>query len=222
MTPRFCRTVLRTTDVPAAGAFYDAVLGHRADGIVPLPPAALERGAPAHWLGFIDVSGAGGTEAMTARFIGRGATRLGTHGALFRDAGGAVMSLTDEPGESHAHIAWRLLQTHDADGTARRLSDLFGWTLRDAQELGREGRVLPFSYAADEPVAGVIHDLGAFPERHPAWLHFFAVPSLEASMAAVRANGGVVVNSTTAPSGDRLAVCDDAQGAAFGLVERLR
>lgn len=219
MTTRFSRTVLRTTDVPAAGAFYDAVLGHRADGIEALPKAAAQRGAPSHWLAFLDVSRLGGTEAIGSRFIELGATRLGTHGALFRDPGGAVMALTDEPGAPSPQVAWRLLQTHDAEGTARRLATLFGWTLLEPRVIENEGPLLPFSYAPGEPEAGVLHDIAGFPERHAAWLHFFAVPSLDAAMAAVRTGGGVVVNATTTPRGDRLAVCDDPQGAAFGLVE---
>lgn len=220
MTSRFSRTVLRTTDVPAACAFYDAVLGHRADGVVPLPETAAARGAPAHWLAFLDVSSLGGTEAAGSRFLELGATRLGTHGALFRDPGGAVMALTDEPGAPSPHVVWRLLQTHDAERTARRLAALFGWTLHEPRLFANEGRLLPFSYAPGEPEVGALHDIAAFPGRHAAWIHFFSVPSLDTAMAAVRAGGGVVLNVTTTPRGDRLAVGDDPQGAAFGLVER--
>ena len=63
--PKFCRYVLRTTDVEGASTFYGDLLGARfwADGInvVQLPPAVAARGAPAHWLGYIGVDDVIGT-----------------------------------------------------------------------------------------------------------------------------------------------------------------
>src|SRR6187397_547420 len=100
MPSTFSRYLLRTTDVAAAAAFYDAVLGGRGHGIVPLHEAALARGARPHWLGHVQVRELGGVEALAARFIERGATRLGpTPGVgdfvVLRDAGGALVAVTE-------------------------------------------------------------------------------------------------------------------------------
>jgi len=41
-----------------------------------------------------------------------------------------------------------------------------------------------------------------------------------AARDAVRAAGGLVLDPVTLPNGDRVAVCDDPQGAAFALHAR--
>jgi hypothetical protein len=42
---------------------------------------------------------------------------------------------------------------------------------------------------------------------------------LDPAVDAVRARGGSVVESVVIPGGDRIAICDDPQGAAFTLRE---
>jgi predicted enzyme related to lactoylglutathione lyase len=46
------------------------------------------------------------------------------------------------------------------------------------------------------------------------------VDSLDPAIAATRAAGGLVLDPVVAPSGERICVCDDPQGAAFALRER--
>jgi predicted enzyme related to lactoylglutathione lyase len=45
------------------------------------------------------------------------------------------------------------------------------------------------------------------------------VPSLDVAVERVRTHGGVVIGPLELPDGVRVAACDDAQGAAFGLIE---
>jgi uncharacterized protein len=52
---------------------------------------------------------------------------------------------------------------------------------------------------------------------HPHWLFHFQVPKLDEAVAAVRAAGGLVIGPFALPSGERMAVCDDLQGAAFAI-----
>ena len=54
----FSRFVLRTTDVPAARAFYSSLLGHDRFRVVPLHGKAIARGARPHWLGQVEVEDA--------------------------------------------------------------------------------------------------------------------------------------------------------------------
>jgi predicted enzyme related to lactoylglutathione lyase len=50
------------------------------------------------------------------------------------------------------------------------------------------------------------------------WL-FFSVPSLDVAVDRVRTHDGIVIGPIELPNGVRVAACDDAQGAAFSLVE---
>jgi predicted enzyme related to lactoylglutathione lyase len=51
----------------------------------------------------------------------------------------------------------------------------------------------------------------------PHWLFHFGVDSLDRAIDAVRAGGGYVVGPIALPNGERVAVCDDSQGAAFAM-----
>lgn len=56
--------------------------------------------------------------------------------------------------------------------------------------------------------------------RESPWLFLFRIDALDAAIAKVGAAGGKVIGPFLLPGGDRIAVCDDPQGAAFGLYER--
>lgn len=221
--PHFSRYLLRTTDVTSAAAFYDAVLGRRGDGILPLHESALARGARPHWLGHVGAGDIGGAEAAAARFIERGATRLGPPpGAgdfvVLRDPGGAIIALTDSPAESSAGVAWHQLNTRDPGAAAADYAALFGWSFAETIDLGHLGRHRPFSLVPGQPSIGILSDVEGRPEVHTHWLFFFSVPSLDAAIDRVIQHGGLVIGPFDLPDGARAAACDDAQGAAFGLM----
>ena len=220
----FVRYVLRTFDVPAATAFYDAVLGGRGDGIVPLHEAAIARGAQPHWLGHIAARAHGGAEAVAGRFVERGATRLGpppgtADFVVLRDPGGAVVAVTDSDSPSAAGVLSNQLNTLDSARAAVNYSELFGWSMTPELDLGSLGRHRRFSFAEDAPSAGMISDVAGRPEVHTHWLFFFGVPSLDRTMEQVLRLGGKVVGPIMLPGGVRVAACDDPQGAAFGVIE---
>jgi uncharacterized protein len=220
----FSRYLLRTTDVAAATAFYTAVLGRTGDGIEQLPEMAIARGARPHWLGHIDSRAAGGAEAMAARFIERGAMRLGppANGAAnvtLRDAGGAILALTDSAEQSSAAVVWHQLNTRDAVAAASTYSSLFGWWVAAEADSNQLGQHRSFRFAEGDPKVGVFSDVEGRVGVHSHWLYFFAVPSLDAAVNSAIERGAVVLGPTTLPNGVRVAVCDDPQGAAFGLIE---
>lgn len=221
---RFSRYLLRTTNVEAATAFYDAVLERRGDGIVPLHESAIARGARSHWLGHIGVRQLGGTEATAARFIERGAMRLGPPPGVgdfvvLRDPGGAIVAVTDSSAESAAGVVWHQLNTRDPDTAATNYSALFDWSFTERVDLGQLRRHQRFAFGAGESSVGLISDVEGRPEVHTHWLFFFSVPSLDVAVDRVRRHGGVVIGPIELSNGVRVAACDDAQGAAFGLVE---
>ena len=221
---RFSRYLLRTTDVDAATVFYGAVLERCGDGIVPLHESAIARGARSHWLGHIGVLHLGGAEAMAARFVERGAMRLGPPPGVgdfvvLRDPGGAIVAVTDSSAESSAGVVWHQLNTRDPDTAATNYSALFGWSFTEKAEMGQLRRHQRFAFGAGESSVGLISDVEGRPEVHTHWLFFFSVPTLDVAVDRVRRHGGIVIGPIELPNGVRVAACDDAQGAAFGLVE---
>jgi predicted enzyme related to lactoylglutathione lyase len=225
VSARFSSYVLRTTDAPAATKFYATVLEHCGDRVVPLHEAALARGARPHWLGQIGVRELGGAEAVSARFVERGAERFGPPAGtadfvVLRDPGGAILSLTDSSAESKAGAVWHQLNTREAARAAENYSELLGWSVQPSLDLGALGQHRRFAFAAGEATVGWISDVEGRPGVHAHWLFFFGVPALDEAVRRVREHAGVVIGPLELPHGVRVAVCDDPQGAAFGLIER--
>jgi predicted enzyme related to lactoylglutathione lyase len=217
-TARFARYVLRTTDVPAAQAFYTAVLGHQGDHIWPLHEQALARGARPHWLGHLDVAE---PAAAAAPLLAAGAQQLGERPdgvVVLRDPAAGLLALGGVSGASRAGVAWHVLRAHHAEQVMARYAALFGWSMDERLTLADGEPYGTFSWQAGEPSAGAFAEVRE--GVHPQWLFFFQVASVDAAVAKVRELGGLALPSSSLPDGARFAVCDDAQGAAFGLLER--
>jgi predicted enzyme related to lactoylglutathione lyase len=226
---RFFEYHLRTTDVPAARAFYATILGERRPEIFPLHEQALARGARPHWLGYIEVAD---VDATVAAFVARGATQLGEkwqdaqglEAAVVRDPGGAVLALakstTSTEGAERADlgVTWHLLHTPDVERAKANYGELFGWHFETPTDLGELGVFHPFAWQRGGPVNGWLSDLKQRSGVHPHWLFHFRVSSLEPALETVPARGGLVLGPYVSPDGHHIAVCDDAQGAAFALV----
>lgn len=226
---QFCRFELRTTDVPGARDFYRAVIGDLRTDIVALPAEAAARGARPHWLGHLGVDD---VERVADALTVRGATRLGPTRpaadgrvvAILRDPGGAVVALTTPPESpappEYTGVLWHTLNTADLSRTTACYCALFGWQLTQAQDLGPLGVYHHFAWRTGGPSVGAIADLAGRPGVHPHWLFHFRVAALEPALAAVGSAGGLVLPPVVLPDGERIAVCDDPQGAAFALHER--
>jgi predicted enzyme related to lactoylglutathione lyase len=229
---------LRTTDVEAARAFYAAVAGWRVDaardpdafyagerrvaGISALPEQARARGAPPHWLGHVRVADVDGS---VDRMVDRGAQRLGparsgAEVAILRDPLGAVVAVSSRPDASDA-VAWHELHTTDEARAWSIYADLFGWEASAVLDLGPEiGPYRTFGWRGGERSAGAMASSARAPHIHTHWLFYFDVADLDRALSAARTLGGrVVAQQVHHPSGGRVAYCEDAQGAAFGLRE---
>ncbi len=230
---RFFQVVLRTTDVEAAHAFYRSVLGEGGCQIVKLHERAVARGAPPHWLGFLQVAD---VAAASDEFARRGAMSLGPkwidaeglEASVMRDPGGAVVALAKPPAGGSAEartraarsgvdVAWYALNTADVERAKANYGAMFGWEFKAPLDLGRHGRFHPFTWQSGAAPVGGFIDIAGRAGVHPHWLFHFRVPSLDPALARVRAAGGLVIGPITLPSGARVAVCDDPQGAAFAL-----
>jgi uncharacterized protein len=225
---KFFRLELRTSDADAARAFYSKILGHDRAVIWPLHEEALARGARPHWLGNLDVPD---VERAAAAFVERGATPLGPprptgdgrQVAVFRDPGGAIVAVSTPPTSSvnaSVEADWHLLNTNDAARALVNYHELFAWEIKGRVEVPPHGAFHEFAWHAGGPSVGAITDITGMPGRHPHWLFFFKVDALEPAIAATRAAGGLVLDPIALPSGERVCVCDDPQGAAFALLER--
>jgi predicted enzyme related to lactoylglutathione lyase len=224
---KFFRFELRTTNAGGARDFYAKIFGHDRAVIWPLHEQALARGARPHWLGNLGVED---VDRAAAAFVERGATLLGPprpaggggRAAVLRDPGGAVLSLATQPQahtEAGASVVWHVLHTNDAPRATTNYADLFGWKLTDRVDLGARGVFQQFAWQPGGESVGAIGDVATRPAVHPHWLFFFEVDALDPAVAAIRAGGGVVIELTTLPTGQRVCVCDDPQGAAFALCE---
>jgi len=225
---KFGRFDLRTTDVEAARAFYTRLFGHERAVIWPLHEQALARGARPHWLGHLGVAN---PEQSAADFIARGATRLGPARAtedggaamVLRDPGGALVALSTPPRLDHAEldVAWHILNTRDAQQASANYCELFGWQAMETEELAGVGAFRHFAWQAGSRSAGVIADIAGRPGLHPQWLFVFEVPALELAVETTRTLGGGALDPVVLPGGEKLFVCEDPQGAAFALCERV-
>jgi predicted enzyme related to lactoylglutathione lyase len=220
---RFERYRLRTTDIASARAFYAALLRDIPLDLSLLPPDAVAHGARPHWIGHLGVHD---VEGMLRAYTARGATRLGPlHAnerggvvAIVRDAGGLIVAL-----ESHLEsttappVVWHGAHTRDAPGAVALHRELFGWHFGSTIEDDAVGVTYPFAWTSDDAVVGSIASIEHRPAVHAHWLFHFAVPDLERAIAVVEERGGFVLGPFVTREGDRIAVCDDPQGAAFAL-----
>lgn len=228
---RIFRVMLRTLDVAAAEDFYRDVLGEKPADVWRLHEQAIARGAKPHWLGFIDV---GDVDRATAALVERGGTSMGPkwinpeglEAAYVRDAGGALIALAKPPPEAPRATGlepmFHTLNTPDVKRAMATYGELFGWHFGEPLDLGSLGVFHPFSWEPGGPQVGVFGDLAGRRGVHPHWTFHYRVDALDAAVARVEAAGGSSLAPIELPSGDRIAVCDDPQGAAFALYEARR
>ncbi len=232
---------LNTIDLAAARTFYARVLGWRAEtrdghelwerngqvvaNLVSLPEPARAQGAPPHWLGHRRVED---VVEEQARFVDAGGQALGptwqrwdgARAGRVRDAQGVVSAITDGPNAAPIDAcAWHELHTTDRDAAWAQYGEPFGWRKSEAMELGPPiGTYQMFRWGTATRGAGAMSNSALAPETHPHWLFYFTVNDLERSVAAVRELGGTVYRGPMdVPGGDRVALCEDDQRAAFAL-----
>ncbi len=237
MAARFGWYELRTLDPVAARAFYAGVLGLEVAGdelvrsgapvatVMALPPPARARGAPAHWLGYVDVDD---VEATAARIAAAGGQALGPMrqvdgGArvILRDRFGAVLGLRGDRARTSDHlVGWHQLNVVEREPAWAAYTAMFGWDARAVVELSADfGPVQQFAWDPSGEVVGGVVASARQAHVHTHWAMFMAVAELASALDAVGSGGGrVAYGPTSTPSGAQIAYCEDPQGAAFGLI----
>jgi uncharacterized protein len=203
-----------------------------AAGMLTLPKAAKDMGATPHWTGYIavdDVDAYAGkaTEAGGRLYapptdipsIGRFAVMGDPHGAdfvIFKPLPG--MRAPAIAPDAIGHAGWRELMAGDLETDFAFYSKLFGWTKRDAVDMGPMGPYQLFAWGGST-IGGMMTKPPTLPR--PGWNYYFNVAGVNDSIAKVKAGGGKVVNGPhQAPGGSWIVQCLDPQGVMLALVSR--
>lgn len=201
-------------------------------GTAQLPDEAIAQGAPPHWLPYI---GTNDVDATTARAVELGAKVLvpGTdipdvgRFSVLADPQGAVFAaytpaipLAPEQPPAPGHFSWHELMANDYEAAFAFYSELFGWQVTEAMDMGPEAGIYQmYGRTADVHMGGMMN----IPEGMPApphWMLYIVVEGLDAATEKVTAMGGQLLRGPMdVPGGDRVAHFIDGQGAAFALHE---
>jgi hypothetical protein len=139
----------------------------------------------------------------------------GAHFAIMQPADPSAGRPDAPPGP--LDFSWRELATTDREGAMGFYAALFGWEKQGASDMGGPVGVYQEFGRAGVPLGGIYTKPADVPFP-PHWLLYAKVSDLDASLAAVKAGGGQVLNGPMEiPGGDRIAQCLDPQGAAFAL-----
>ena len=241
---------LITTDAPAAKAFYAQVLGWTMQafpgemdytvvsagatgvgGIMPIPPQAAERGAPACWQGYIGVpdvdacaariQAKGGTVIQAPQDIpnvGRFAVVADLHGAVFIIFKSSNASAMPEASpRAPGTVGWHELHAGNGLAAYDWYAELFGWAKVSDMDMGAMGVYRLFSTVGADAVGGMMTKMPDAPV--PFWAYYFNVETLDAAIDRVKQGGGKVLNGPMEVPGPMyIANCQDPQGAWFSLV----
>lgn len=122
-------------------------------------------------------------------------------------------------------FVWYELMTTDSARAREFYSKVLGWTYTDSDMGG-------FSYwlaAAPDADTGENHDIAGVMEispdmlqngAQPAWVGYIAVDNTDATLAAIKADGGGVhVPPTDIPGVGRFAMIHDPQGVVFYIMQ---
>ena len=240
---------LMTTDVKAAKAFYSEVIGWNMQsfpgnddytvlsagttgigGIMAMPPAACERGAPSCWQGYVGVDdvdacaarilATGGAVVQAAQDIpnvGRFAVVADPQGAVFivfKPNGG--QNLPAAPPGAPGLVGWNELHAVDGLKAFDWYAQMFGWTISRDMDMGPMGVYRIFATGA-EPAGGMMTKMPELPK--PFWTFYFNVASIDDAIArCVKAGGKLMHGPQEVPGPMYTANCQDPQGAWFGMV----
>jgi uncharacterized protein len=200
-------------------------------GIMAMPADAKARGEMPHWLAYVSTPD---TDAMVRQATTLGArvlvppTDIPTVGrfAMIADPVGALIAPFSPnqpaaPSDARPQIgafSWHELATDKPDAAFGFYHATCGWAKTDSMDMGAHGTYQMFGWPA--PSIGGIYGRPPGQSGPTAWLHYVRVGDLDRAVATVKAKGGTLCNGPMeVPGGDRIAQCQDPQGAAFALHE---
>ncbi|MDE2596282.1 MAG: VOC family protein [Sphingomonadales bacterium] len=206
--------------------------GGSTGGMMALSPDMQAHGARPMWTGYVGVDD---VDAALAQVVDLGGKVLmpkmsidvGSF-AMVSDCCGApfyVMTPIPAPGSGPStafsptltgRCGWNELMAGNIDNALAFYTELFGWDLPDAMDMGDFGK---YHFLSNDGVA-----IGAMMQKAPhapaaGWNHYFRVASIAAARTAIEAGGGQVIHGPMeVPGGDWVVNGIDLQGAHFSLV----
>jgi uncharacterized protein len=246
---QFCWIDLMSKDMSAAAAFYAEVFGWHAERQVTQngPPYAnftlqeqtvcglgemneplQASGMPPVWNSYISVADVDAATAKAAELGGAialpvmpvvEAGRL----SVIQEPSGSFVSLWEPKQHYGAQLTnvpdtwcWNELMTPDPPAAQSFFADLFGWTYEKSEGAGRDYWNIRNQDRLNGGMLQITEEMGPVP---PAWIVYFNVADLEAASRAISsAGGGLCFGPFDVPVG-RIAMVNDAQGAAFALIQ---
>jgi uncharacterized protein len=199
-------------------------------GMMELPDEAKQMGAPPHWLAYTAVKDVDQTVEKAKQLganVYAGPMSMPGVGrfSILADPQGAVFAVYTGEGErapesdpKPLEFSWHELATSDLEGGWKFYSDLFGWQKQQEMDMGPEAGGTYRMFGRDRFMYG-----GAYrkPDDMPApphWLHYALVDNADEAAKRAEERGGKVLNGPMdVPGGDRIAVLQDPQGAAFAV-----
>ena len=238
---------LLTTDMKAAEKFYTAIVGwtvkpfaespnpydmwHRSDGTPIGGVMTIPQGLnfPPHWGMYIgvpkledavsEIQRKGGktlSEVIDVPTVGRMRTMKDPQGAAFSVYEPASPPQGPEAEPQVGDVSWHELHTTDAEAAFTFYTETFGWKPTETMDMGPMGKYHMFGRAY--PLGGIMKKMPEMANAPPHWALYFRVPSVDASVETVKANGGKVINGPMdVPGGDRIINGIDPQGGFFSL-----
>jgi hypothetical protein len=236
-----------TTDTAAAESFYKKVVGWTSvpfapdgsytvfnnasgagvAGLMKLPDAAKQMGAPPHWLMYVGTPSVDDTAVRIAQLGGRVLKQpddIPNTGrfAVVQDPFGATFGIytptTAGPGKGRpgaGDFSWFELYTPNPDGACKFYQSLFGWEKTSAMDMGEMGVYQMFGRGGGIPNGGIMKPPPGAPA---AWMPYALVKDAKAAAATATTNGGKIVNGPMeVPGGDWIAQGIDPQGAMFAV-----
>lgn len=239
---------LMTPDPDGAKAFYDGVVGWtigppvpgpvdyrmisasdgQIGGVMKLGPEMQAGGARPGWLiyfGVADVDATAETaEGLGATVlvpptdilnVGRFSLLTDPQGAPFYIMKGATdaTSTVFAPGQA-GHGSWNELWTSDITAALAFYGELLSFENRETMDMGAMGGYHFIDLG--ELRLGAAAGMG---DRPTMWNVYFSVPDLEAAVEQVHALGGRIdMGPHPVPTGERIVIGTDPQGATFALV----
>lgn len=208
------------------------VLFHQADrAVAGLGEASADmkaHGVPPVWNTYVAVDDVAATVARVAELGGTVVMPAmpvahAGHMAICLDGEGAAFSLWQAGEHIGAEIVnepgawcWNELYTHDFRKAEAFYGALFGWTFSEATGVTSDYHVI---LRQGREIGGLFLMRPDMAQMPPAWMPYFAVADLDASLAKVWAlKGAAHTEAMTVPAG-RFVVVNDAQGAVFTLIE---
>lgn len=237
---------LATTDIDAAVAFYEPVLGWTAGpdqgseaghhrmftvngrSVAGGSPLAAATGMPPVWTSYVTVDD---VDTAVERVVGAGGAVLAPpfellasgRMATITDPGGAALGLWQPRDHIGAELVnepvalcWNELNTREPDRAAAFFGEVLGWDAVETESAG-PSRYWVFRLG-DREIAGMLLMTEEWGEMPSHWMVYFAVDDCDATVQRVTGGGGEVhVGPMDGPPG-RFAVVADPQGAAFSVM----